>query len=277
MDHAVFVELLFDPAEQPIVNGLGRNIARTPDGSATRGEVMMASKALAILFMGSSVTAAAFYSTTALGRAPSEIGAATLAPSATPAPPNQPAADSAGREVRFRRHSVGSSLFMLYNLAPIADTPSFYQLNYNFRASLKDVVSLEAITWKYYAPLGIPWGSAMSAAENQYPGSVRSFGLGVAYKRFLWRGVYAAVHALPLHQTYLDESNKAIQRGFQLFITLRAGYHLAFFKERFFIEPSIAATTWPINTNLPADFAAKEKNWRKYFLAEPGLHFGVNF
>jgi hypothetical protein len=188
----------------------------------------------------------------------------------------EPSKDPRATRAPFRRHSIGSSLFMLYNLIPIEESPSFFQLNYNYRATEKDVFSLEAITWKYYAPLGIPWGPAMSAPENQYPGSARGFGLGAVYKRFIWKGAYAALHALPLRQIYRDEDNKVIQGGFQLFVTVRAGYHIPFFKERFFIEPSIAATSWPINTNLPASFAAKDEEWPKYFLAEPGLHFGVN-
>ena len=176
----------------------------------------------------------------------------------------------------FSRHSLGSSLFVLMNLAPLAEPPSFYQLNYNYRANDKEVFSLEAITWKYYAPLGIPYG-AWGKPEYNYPGSVRSHGIGLVYKRFLWKGVYGAFHALPLRQTYSDENNDKIQTGLQLFLTLRAGYHFAFFKDRFFIEPSIAMTAWPINTNLPAAFAAQEKQWPSYFLAEPGMHFGVNF
>lgn len=38
----------------------------------------------------------------------------------------------------------------------------------------------------------------MGAEEEEYPGSVREYGLGVAYQRFLWKDAYTAVHALPL-------------------------------------------------------------------------------
>jgi YVTN family beta-propeller protein len=41
---------------------------------------------------------------------------------------------------------------------------------------LRDRLSLEAITWRYYHPLGIPWGDAREADENNYPGHVREFG-----------------------------------------------------------------------------------------------------
>lgn len=178
-------------------------------------------------------------------------------------------------EPTYRRHFVGSSAFMLMNLVPLEDPPFFYQLNYGYRLTTKDVVSVEAITWTYNAPLGIPWGPSYGSEDEAFPGSVRAYGLGVAYQRFLWKGIYAAVHALPMRQIFFDAAGEKIGSGFQLFMTLRAGYHLELFDNRFFVEPSIAATYWPINTNLPASFREKEERWPKYFLFEPGLHFGV--
>ncbi len=68
-----------------------------------------------------------------------------------------------------------------------------------------------------------------------------------------------------------------LQAGYQLFLTLRAGYHVELFQRRTFLEPSIAVTAWPINTNLPASFREREERWPRYFIGEPGLHFGVNF
>jgi hypothetical protein len=44
-----------------------------------------------------------------------------------------------------------------------------------------------------------------------------------------------------------------------------------------FVEPSLAITHWPITTNVPDSFAAKDRRWPTYFLGEPGLHFGVRF
>ncbi|MBL4688564.1 MAG: hypothetical protein JKY37_28510 [Nannocystaceae bacterium] len=173
----------------------------------------------------------------------------------------------------YRRHSIGTSAFVLMNVIPLDDRPSFYQLNYAYRITPKDVISVEAITWKYYGPIGRQyWDSG-----DNYPGSVRSVGVGVAYQRFLWRGLYVGAHALPLLQTYLDVDNKKIQRGFQLFLTARLGYHVQLFNNRVFIEPSVAFTSWPIYTNLPDSFAQEEDKWSKFFLFEPGLHFGVKF
>lgn len=179
-------------------------------------------------------------------------------------------------EPMAHRHFVGSSAWVMIG-ALMDESPEFYQLNYGYRLTTRDVVSVEAITWKYGAPLGIPYGPAFGAAEEDYPGSVKGVGVGVAYQRFLWRDAYAAVHALPLSQRHSDESGTEIQKGFQLFLTYRLGYQVQLPGDRFFLEPSIAATHWPINTNVPEAFAARDAKWPNHFLAEPGLHFGVRF
>ena len=174
-----------------------------------------------------------------------------------------------------RRNFLGSSGFVLAN-ALLPEPPDFYQLNYGYWLTSRDVVSIEAITWKYDAPLGIPYSRSRASAEEAYPGYVREYGLGVAYQRLLWGNIYSGVHALPLVQQYFDDSGARIQNGFQLFLTLRAGYHLEV-RDRFFLEPSIAFTHWPIKTNVPAAFAERDRRWPNYFLFEPGLHFGVRF
>ncbi|MEM1328745.1 MAG: hypothetical protein AAGI23_22505 [Bacteroidota bacterium] len=131
------------------------------------------------------------------------------------------------------------------------------------------------ITWKYYEPLGVPNGQKASAPN--FPGSVRAYGSGLAYKRFLWKRAYTQFHSTLLRQHYLNESGERIQSGFQLFNTARVGYQFRFFKQRIFVEPSVAMTFWPINTNLPASFQAEEDKWNGYLLGEPGLHIGFNF
>jgi hypothetical protein len=173
-----------------------------------------------------------------------------------------------------RRHFLGSSGFVLFNLLP--EPPAFYQLNYGFWLTDRDAVSIEAITWKYDEPVGIPYGPSKNSADQAYPGYVRDYGLGVAYQRLLWRDLYSAVHAVPMVQHYFSENGGAIQKGFQLFLTLRTGYHLEV-RNRFFLEPSIAFTHWPIRTNVPAAFAERDNKWPNYFLFEPGLHLGVRF
>lgn len=170
---------------------------------------------------------------------------------------------------------VGSSAFVLGNLAP--DPPSFYQLNIGYRITSKDVISLEAITWTYKAPLGIPYGPSWGDAGENYPGSIREYSIGMTYQRFLWKGLYASLQVIPFKRIYRDMDDKTIQKGFQLFSTLRIGFQIPLFKNRFFLEPSIAATFWPVSTNVPPSFAAKDAKWNRFFLFEPGLHFGLNF
>lgn len=173
-----------------------------------------------------------------------------------------------------RRLWIGTSLFMAGNLVPDDHLPAFYQLNVGYRLTAVDLLSIEAITWRYYHPLGIPWGSARESAAEEYPGHVREYGLGLTYQRFLWRGAYASLGAVPFLRSYRDAANRGMGRGFQLFLTLRAGYRLTFL-DRLFLEPSVAFTAWPVTTGAPAGFAERDRRWPRYFLFEPGLHFGV--
>jgi hypothetical protein len=175
----------------------------------------------------------------------------------------------------YYKRYIGTTASMLGNLFP--DPPSLVQLNIGYWVTDRDVVSLEAITWKYPAPLGIPYGSSFGEESEEYPGSIREYGVGVVYQRFLWKGLYTSLQVVPFRRIYLDEDNETIQKGFQLFSTLRLGYHVPLFNNRFFIEPSIAATYWPVSTNVPAEFKAKDDKWNNYFLGEPGLHLGFKF
>jgi len=176
----------------------------------------------------------------------------------------------------YKKHFIGSTFFILANFSTY-ETPNYYQLNYGYRKTPKDVISIEAITWDYYEPIGIPYGSKKKNANNNFPGKVKAYGVGLAYKRFLWKKMYAAIHSTAFYQNYIDKNKQKIQSGFQLFNTLRFGYQFQIFKNRFFIEPSVAFTYWPINTNLPDSFQIEEDKWPNYFLFEPGLHFGINF
>jgi len=169
---------------------------------------------------------------------------------------------------------IGSSAFMLANLIDDDEPPRFYMIDLGYRITKKDVISIEAITWNYYEPIGMSINEKNNGPN--FPGRVEAFGLGLTYKRFIWKGAFAKVHSTAMHQNYLDESDRKIQSGFQLFNTLRIGYQFRFLKNRFFIEPSFAITNWPINTNLPNSFQVLENRYKKYAF-EPGFHFGFNF
>ncbi|MGE5428309.1 MAG: hypothetical protein ACM3O8_10470 [Methylococcaceae bacterium] len=184
----------------------------------------------------------------------------------------------AAQDSTYRKFFIGSSFFILGNFIPDdPNPPDFIQLNFGYRISPKDAISLEAKTWRYAWPLGIPYGKSFEAPEEKYPGYIRDFGIGLVYQRFLWKGIYASIDAMNTLQRYVNEDNVKIQNGYQLFMTYRLGYHLELFKNRFFIEPSVAMTHWPVRTNVPESFAKLDNKWPNYFLFEPGLHFGINF
>lgn len=178
----------------------------------------------------------------------------------------------------YRKYFVGSTFLMLGNLIPNdRNPPHFIQLNLGYRITPENVVFLELKRSRFAYPLGIPWGKSFDAPGENYPGHVRQNVIGLAYNHFWWKGVYTAVHAMNAFQSYYNEHNRKIANGYSLFMTYRLGYQLKLFKNRFFFEPSIGLTHWPIKTNTPASFQAKDDKWPGYFGWEPGLHFGVNF
>lgn len=171
---------------------------------------------------------------------------------------------------------VGSTAFMLMNLDN-NERPDFIQLNIGYRISSKDVVSLEVKTWRYFQPLGIPYGKSFNDPDEKFPGYIREHGFALAYQRFLWKGLYTGVHVMSAWQSFIDENDNKIDDGFQIFNTYRLGYHIKLFKGKFFIEPSIAVTHRPYHTKMSESFAQFDDKHSKFFFGEPGLHFGFNF
>ncbi len=178
----------------------------------------------------------------------------------------------------YKKHFVGSTLFMLGNLSSV-NRPDFVQLNLGYRITGKDVVSLELKTWKYAWPLGIHpiVNKAYGTPEEEFPGYIREFGFAISYQRFLWKGLYAEVNVMPTWQSFIDKSKKKIDKGFQIFNTYRVGYQVKLFKDRFFIQPSLAITHRPYHTKMPDGFKQVDDKWSKFLFGEPGLHFGFNF
>jgi hypothetical protein len=178
-------------------------------------------------------------------------------------------------DVQGSRFFIGTSAFMLYNLNQSTDyPPHFYQLNLGYQLTPKDVLSVEFITWRYYAPLAIL--DSDSNEEENFPGYVKVVGPALAYQRFIAGGFYTALHSAFFQQSFYNDADEKNGSGRQLFLTFRLGYHLSFYSDKLFLEPSVAMTHWPINTGLPEDFQAREDKWRKYQF-EPGLHVGYVF
>jgi hypothetical protein len=172
------------------------------------------------------------------------------------------------KEADFKRHSIGSSLFLLGN---IGDSVRFMQLNYGYLLSKKDNIIAEAITWTYYEPLGT-YGSS----EEFYPGKVRASGIGLGYQRFHWKNLFTTVEPTFFLQQFYDTDGTKIQKGFQLYLQFILGYRFEFFKKRMFIEPAYALKYWPVNSNFPESFATIESGAPKYKF-EPSLNFGFRF
>ena len=175
---------------------------------------------------------------------------------------------TAKKDSTFRKHSVGSSLFLLGN---IGDSTNYIQLNYGYRLTQKDNIIAESITWTYYEPLGT-YGSS----EEFYPGKVRAYGIGLGYQRFHWKNLFTTVEPTFFLQQFYDADDSKIQKGFQLYLQLILGYRFEFLKKRLFIEPAYALKYWPVNTNFPESFAAIESGAPNYKF-EPSLNFGFRF
>lgn len=179
----------------------------------------------------------------------------------------------------YKRWFVGSSLFVLLGNLDTKNPPNFAQLNIGYRITGKDVITIEPKTWKYAWPNGIHpfFSDSYKKPEEKFPGYVREVGVSVAYQRFFYKGLYAELNVMPTWQKFVDNDGHKIDNGFQLFNTYRVGYHIKLFKDKFFIQPSIAITHRAYHTKLPNGFKQLDDKWSKFIFGEPGFHFGFNF
>ena len=69
---------------------------------------------------------------------------------------------------------------------------------------------------------------------------------------------------MPTLQTFVNENGNKVDNCFQIFNTNRVGYHIKLFKDRFFIQPSIAITHRPYHTKMPDGFKQKDGKWPKF-------------
>jgi hypothetical protein len=186
-------------------------------------------------------------------------------------------AQYAKQDSTYKRWFVGSTLFVLGNFDQV-DPPNFAQLNLGYRITGKDIISLELKTWKYSFPLGINpfYNKAYGTPAEKYPGYIRDYGFAIAYQRYFWKGLYAAVHVMPAWQKYMNNTDNKVGNGFMIFNTYRVGYHIKFFKDKLFFEPSLGIAGRPYQSEMPNDFKLKDDKWPKW-TPEPGLHFGFNF
>lgn len=175
----------------------------------------------------------------------------------------------------YKRWFVGSSLLMLGNFAKV-NNPEYVQLNFGYRITPKDVVSLDFKRSIYSWPLGIPFGKDFDKQGLNYPRHARIFAPTIGYQRFLWKGVFTSVHALNAFETYYDQNRKKIGNGYTLYLNFHLGYQFKCLKNLLFFEPAIGCSYWPVRNNVPESFKLIEEKWDNYFI-QPGLNFGYNF
>ena len=184
-------------------------------------------------------------------------------------------AQNTKQDSTYKRWYVGSSLLMLGNFDK-RDNPEYVQLNVGYRITPKDVLSFEFKRSIYSWPIGIPFGPSFRKPGGNYPGHARILAPTLAYQRFWWKGVYTSVYALNAFEKYMDENNRNIGNGYTLYLNFHLGYQFQFFKNRFFFEPAMGCSYWPVRTRVPESFKLVESKWPNYFI-QPGLHFGFNF
>jgi hypothetical protein len=68
-----------------------------------------------------------------------------------------------------------------------------------------------------------------------------------------------------------------MQKGFKLTIRALLCYRFEFFKQRWYLDPSVEFSYRPVNTKLPESFKAVEKGFTNYSLFSPNLYFGYRF
>lgn len=184
-------------------------------------------------------------------------------------------AQDAKKDSTYRKWYIGSTLYLLGNFDK-TNNPEYIQLNAGYRITPKDVVLFRFKRSIYSWPIGIPFGPDFDAPGLNYPGHAQILAPTVGYQRFWWQGVYTSIHALNAFETYYDQNKKKIGNGYTLYLDFYVGYQFKFFKNRFFFEPAIGISYWPLRTNVPESFKAAEKNWPNYFI-QPGFDFGINF
>lgn len=182
---------------------------------------------------------------------------------------------NAQKENAGKKWFVGSTLLLLGNLDD-TNNPEYIQLNAGYRITPKDVVQFRFKRSIYAWPLGIPFGPDFDAPGLNYPGHARILAPQLGYQRFWWKGVYTSLYVLNAFEKYVDVNKKKIGNGFTMYTDFYLGYQFTFFKDRFFFEPAIGISFWPIRTGLPDTFRAVEEKWNNYFI-QPGLDFGYKF
>ncbi|MCK6533796.1 MAG: hypothetical protein L6Q84_12575 [Polyangiaceae bacterium] len=167
--------------------------------------------------------------------------------------------------------SLGTSAWMLANALP--DSPHFAYLEGDVTVGAHGALAFGALTWRYHAPIGIPYGPSQGDPAEDYPGFVRSVGVGAGYRQRLYRDLSASAWAFNLLQLY-SEDGQPVRTGYQLFLQARVGWRFRVQEPGLWLEPAIAFNAWPVELGRPDSFREKDQRWPSYFLFEPWLNLG---
>jgi hypothetical protein len=145
----------------------------------------------------------------------------------------------------------------------------------------KNIIGVKFATWRLFQPMGITWWDGVvdkiESGTEYYDGFLRETGIGVTYQRMLWKGLFASIEVLPQIQTYTDLDGNKIKNGFKLYNSIHLGYHFAFFKKRFFVEPQVHVNQWMFDNNSPEGFKEFDDKYGNVFLFEPNIYLGFKF
>ncbi|GMQ30694.1 hypothetical protein [Algoriphagus confluentis] len=169
------------------------------------------------------------------------------------------------KKTTYNKWFVGSSFLMLGNFIPEDPNPlKYFQLNFGYRITLRDVVQFRFKKSQYAWPLGIPFGPDFDMPGLNYLGYERKLAPQIGYKRFWRKGDYSSVYILNAFEKYVDENKKKIGNRFNLYTDFYLGFHSKLFKDMFFFEPAIDISYWPIRTGIPKFFNGVESQWSNY-------------
>lgn len=178
------------------------------------------------------------------------------------------------------KYFIRTSYYGFTNWNKVGITPNiyFYELHLGKEIDAKNKAGIKIARVKTFQPLGIQaWDLDLNSDSEWFPGRVEEYGIGAFYQRNLWKGLYAAVEAVPYLKVFLDENDQKIENGFRFYISTHIGYHISLCNNRFFIEPQIHCNYWPINSKGPEGFRQQIEKHDNYFLLEPNLYVGINF
>jgi hypothetical protein len=172
----------------------------------------------------------------------------------------------------YKKNYLGTSVFVLYSLAP-NDNTYFFEIDYGRKLNVKNDLVAGMNIYKYTLPMSSP-----ASDDVSYPGYVISYGAVLAYQHYIWRKLFIDQMMNPLILNYYSDDKSKAGTGFMLLFATRIGYHFDFniFRKPFYLEAGGEISYWPVNTGVPKEFDKVDSKYRNYVFS-PALQFGYRF